>query len=291
MQVIKELSELKKWRSTFYNTTIALVPTMGFLHEGHLSLIKIAKDKADFVACSIFVNPTQFNEESDLENYPIDLLGDLEKLKNIGCDLVFCPNKEDIYSKNFSSKTLVEDLSLKLEGAHRPGHFDGVTTIVSILFNLFQPNFAIFGEKDFQQLRIIEKMVEDLHFPIQILRGKTVREQSGLALSSRNSRLSEKAKQIASEALRMMNHIKDAYSRGESDRKNLLKVGLNFFKKLKDIKLEYIEIVNEKSLDTEEKISANSRILCAFWIEGVRLIDNLELKENSKLICSDKVNC
>ncbi|SLN45279.1 Pantothenate synthetase [Pseudoruegeria aquimaris] len=168
---------------------LALVPTMGFLHEGHLSLIRRAKAEADVVAVSIFVNPTQFGDPADLEKYPRDTERDLALLKAEGVDLVFMPEVADVYFED--SETIVETTRLAnmMHGAVRPGHFRGVTTVVTMLFNIIQPDVAVFGEKDFQQLAVIRRMVRDLHIPVEIIGGRTCREADGLAMSSRNVRL------------------------------------------------------------------------------------------------------
>lgn len=217
---LKLRQTLKAFRGA--GESIAFVPTMGFLHEGHLSLVRTARRYASRVVVSIFVNPAQLNDPADFEKYPIDLVRDEQLLVSEGVDVLFIPTTETIYGSKklsadseYQSWVSVDRLTQPLEGAHRPGHFRGVTTVVSVLFNLVQPDVAVFGEKDFRQLRVIEQMVLDLKFPIKIVRGELVREPDGLAMSSRNVRLSPAARSAALSISRGLMRAQQLFKEGE----------------------------------------------------------------------------
>lgn len=254
---------------------ISLVPTMGYLHEGHLSLVRRCPESKVFA--SIFVNPLQFNDKKDFEAYPTDVDRDLGLLKQEGVCGVFIPHTEEIYPRGEVSRVSVPGLSDVLEGAFRPGHFEGVTTVVAKLFNIFEPDYAAFGEKDFQQLRIVEKLVTDLRYRVKIVRGPLVREESGLAMSSRNARLSCEGRSIASSLSKALFMAKDAAKRGASTSDNLRALVSDYLSKVRGIELEYVEVVTESDLSPTKEIGSGSRILAAIWVEGVRLIDNTPL--------------
>lgn len=259
----------------------ALVPTMGYLHPAHLSLVKIAKQHGDSVFVSIFVNPTQFNDPNDFKNYPVDLKRDLELLSNEDVDVVFTPEVKEIYGGESSSVDTwieVKPLSDMLEGKFRPGHFRGVTTVVGILFNIVKPDYAVFGEKDFQQLRVIEKMVENLRYDIRIVRGPLMREPDGLAMSSRNVRLSKEGRSLACEVYRSLSIAQEMFSAGQTSSEVLRKAALDRLSKFPDIKIEYVEIVEEENLLPLKAVNQPARLLSAVWVEGVRLIDNIPLR-------------
>jgi pantoate--beta-alanine ligase len=261
---------------------VGFVPTMGYLHQGHLSLVDIAKQKANFVVVSIFVNPMQFNNSEDFQKYPINIERDLELLQSRNIDLVYIPTVSDIYPNKVKVTLNPGELAAQFEGEFRPGHFEGVLTVVSILFNQVQPDLAVFGEKDFQQLTLIRKMVSDLQFPIEIIEGPIVREESGLAMSSRNSRLSEDGKKQAKALSFLLETFFKTLSEGNnSNLRDLKKLSIN---KTKDyypaFDLEYFEIVNQDTLEKFPDDSKSSEILInsprglvAGYIEGVRLID------------------
>ena len=196
---------------------VGFVPTMGYLHEGHLSLVKRAKEENQSVVVSIFPNPTQFAPDEDLESYPVDIEGDLRLLLKEGTDLVWIPDSADIYPENYQTWVDVEILTKKLEGIYRPNHFRGVTTIVAKLFNAVQPDKAYFGQKDAQQALVIKQMTRDLNYPIEILICPTVREPDGLAMSSRNSYLSEKERKAALCLIRGLEKAKKTYMKGEKN--------------------------------------------------------------------------
>jgi pantoate--beta-alanine ligase len=237
---------------------------MGYLHEGHLSLVRRAKERAPFTVVSIFVNPAQFNNKEDFEKYPIDIERDLSLLKTVGVDLVYIPKVEGIYPKDFSLKIKAGSKAEKFEGACRPGHFDGVVTVVNILFNQVQPTFAVFGEKDFQQVQVIEQMVSDLSMPVEIIRSALIREPSGLAMSSRNVRLSEEGKKIAAGIFRILDQTKQEFKTGKIQFSQIDTFLSNTFESEPGITLEYATAINDNGIP---------RVLFAGFVEGVRLID------------------
>ncbi len=266
MKVYKTIKEVKSYRANLKD--LAFVPTMGALHTGHLSLIELAKEKP--VAVSIFVNPLQFNDKSDFEKYPRDVERDLKKLQ--GVDFVFVPEPEEILGERLT-KVSVADISTKLEGKFRPGHFDGVSTIVATLFNIIEPTDVWFGEKDFQQVVLIEQMVRDLKFNINIHRAPIVREASGLALSSRNERLSDNGKSEAASISKGLFKMREAALKGEKNIEKLKQI----YRDLCTLEIEYIEVVDELTLDPITSVASKSRALTAVWCDGVRLIDNVSL--------------
>lgn len=261
---------------------VALVPTMGWFHEGHLSLMRAARERVDRVIVSLFVNPIQFGPTEDLENYPHDLDRDCELAEETGIDILFAPEKTAMYPENFASTVRVEGVTDTLCGASRPGHFDGVTTVVAKLFHLTLPHLAIFGEKDFQQLAVIRKMVRDLDFPIEIIGHPIVREENGLAMSSRNTYLHENE---LSAALSLSQSIDEA-------KKTVLRVGLQgvTVQELQELvrrrilahpecEVDYVEIVNRMTLQPCLQLSADSMLVLAVKLNNrIRLIDNSILK-------------
>lgn len=263
---------------------VGFVPTMGYLHEGHMSLIDRARSEGTEVVASIFVNPTQFNNREDFEKYPIDLNRDTRLLSERGVSLLFTPTPKDIYGPSnapptnaFQSWVTVDALSVPWEGAMRPGHFRGVTTVVSILFNIVQPDLAVFGEKDFQQLRLIEKMVDDLKLPISIVRGTLVREADGLAMSSRNVRLSSEARRDALLLSRGLFAAQTLFEGGERDPGRLTSVVREMLGQSSAIKVEYVACVSEHDLSELSEVNRPARLLVAAVVGGVRLIDNIGL--------------
>jgi pantoate--beta-alanine ligase len=278
VEVIYKEEKLKELVGGYrmFGEKIAFVPTMGYLHAGHLSLVKLAKEKGTKTVVSIFVNPTQFNDPNDFDQYPVDLERDLKMLEEAGVDVVFTPQKETIYGYDFESWVDLEKITKSLEGAKRPGHFKGVTTVVTILFHMVQPHFAVFGEKDFQQLRTIETLVRDLHMDVAIVRGPTVRESDGLAMSSRNARLSPEARELAPKLQQALKAMKDAFRKGEMETAKLTKIGMTALEHEK-INLEYLEIVDEVDLKAAWVAAPANRVLVAATIDGIRLIDNVSI--------------
>ncbi len=280
MQQIRSPDKLRKAVGEYRQSgqSIGFVPTMGNLHEGHLALVRYAKEAVDTVVVSIFVNPLQFDQMDDLQAYPKTLADDVRQLEMLDVDLLFVPEVGDIYPKDMTTVTRVEvpGVSERLEGASRTGHFTGVATIVAKLFNLVQPNIAVFGEKDFQQLAVIQKMVKELNFPIEVLSIPTVRELSGLAMSSRNNYLSEEQRWQAAGLYRILNHLADSIRSGERNYRELERNGTEMLLKA-GFKPDYLEICHSKTLlpasDTDDLLV----ILVAAWLGPARLIDNMPL--------------
>lgn len=257
---------------------IALVPTMGALHEGHLSLVKDAQQIADVVVCSIFVNPTQFNDPSDLEKYPRPEENDLRLLQEIRCDVAFIPTVEEMYPKTEESWHLdLGNLEQVWEGEKRPGHFQGVTQIVYKLFRLVEPDVACFGQKDFQQVMVIQRLIDIKKLPITLHICSTVRNEKGLALSSRNMRLSAAGKDKALALYRSLNHVKRYFKVRELN--TLRKEALDILHQEGEIEVEYLAICETRSLQEIDHIDPAKRhvALLVAWVEGVRLIDNMLL--------------
>ncbi|MCP4459726.1 MAG: pantoate--beta-alanine ligase [Cytophagales bacterium] len=257
--------------------TIGLVPTMGALHEGHLSLVRAART-CDVVIVSIFVNPRQFTNERDLKEYPRKLDGDLAILKG-KCDLVFAPGINDIYGNSPVSSLDFGDLGSRLEGEFRPGHFNGVGLIVAKLFNIILPDYAYFGLKDLQQYLLIKQLVKDLSFPIKIIGCTTIREESGLAMSSRNLKLSEKGIAVASKIFEGLNIVKEGFDSGESI-DNCRKRAAKYYERINGLEIEYLEFASEDLTILNDLNGAKEISVCiAAYVEGVRLIDNLYLRQ------------
>ncbi|MFT4660183.1 MAG: pantoate--beta-alanine ligase [Patiriisocius sp.] len=258
--------------------TIALVPTMGALHDGHLTLIKNALSVADIVVCSIFVNPTQFNKADDLKKYPRQQKKDAALLKSVGCHVLFAPNVKQVYPSDFvRNEANLGKLAQVMEGANRPGHFEGVVEVVSRLFDIVEPNKALFGEKDFQQLAVLRKMTEELDYNIEILGVPIVREKSGLAMSSRNQRLSKKGKIQAAFIFKTLSELSGNYaSLTPNTVKSVIK---DKFEKESTLELEYFELGDNRLLQPIKnwKGPDGVRAFIGAWIDGVRLIDNMEL--------------
>ncbi len=282
MKVLYEISEVRAARREC-RSTLGLVPTMGALHEGHLSLIKKSVEKCEKTIVSIFVNPTQFGPNEDYEKYPRTVEEDLKKCEAAGADYVFLPTNSVIYGETKPLVTLNVDKELTsiLCGKSRPIHFNGVAQIVSILFNIAQPDTAFFGEKDYQQLTVIRKMVSDLHFPLEIVGVPTVREASGLAKSSRNRYLSENELAVAPNIYKIMNIIKEKAETCRKENKTVSVESLeNEAKKMiselvPGSKIDYFEIRSTNDLTRSENLSDDSRIFTAVYVGTTRLIDNL----------------
>jgi pantoate--beta-alanine ligase len=257
------------------NKTVGFVPTMGALHAGHFSLVKAARAQCDIVVVSIFVNPTQFNDKNDLEKYPRDLTADAAMLASYDVDYVYAPEHSEVYPDGFSTYVYVDDLTESLEGASRPGHFRGVATVVTILFNTIRPDFAYFGQKDAQQLAIIKRLTRDLGFEMEIVELPTVREESGLALSSRNALLSEEEREKAAVIFRALREAKVAYKSGERNALKLTEIVQKVISEEPLARVDYIAVVDHDSLQPVDKIGdAEAIIAAAVFIGDIRLIDN-----------------
>jgi pantoate--beta-alanine ligase len=273
-------AEMRQLRHEWHQSglKLAFVPTMGALHEGHLALVREAKKRADKVVVSIFVNPLQFGPKEDFSTYPRMLQADSDKLNPLGVDALFIPNAADMYPSGFATYVVNDKLSDILCGRFRPGHFRGVLTVVSKLFNLVQPDIALFGKKDYQQCYLLKKMVRDLCFPIEVIGCETMRETDGLAMSSRNLRLTAEERSIAPELFRCMKALQNAYKAGEMNKQRLLD---GFVKALGDssaFRLEYAELRGLADLaDFTETIDNSAVLIVAAHLGAVRLIDNLEL--------------
>lgn len=279
-QTTQELrAEISSWKKK--GLRVGFVPTMGYLHDGHLSLVKRMKKEVDRIIVSIFVNPLQFNDPKDLDVYPVDLPRDAALLEKEGVDALFIPSRETMYPLGHQTKVTVTTLSQELEGAFRPGHFEGVTTVVSLLFNIVQPDAAIFGEKDFQQLRIIEQMVKDLAMPIDIIRGELIRETDGLAMSSRNVRLKGEARGAALVLSRSLTGMQSMYADGETSVALLCSRAAQVIAEEQLAKLEYVSVVDEATLKEVNAISEDRpyRAIMAVFVDGVRLIDTMRLTQ------------
>jgi len=259
---------------------ISYVPTMGALHQGHLSLVKMAVRLGDLVVASIFVNPAQFGPKEDFKKYPRDLKKDKELLQKAGCDLIFAPSIKDIYPEGYLTYMEVEELSQKLEGASRPGHFKGVCTIVAKLFNLVQPDFAIFGQKDAQQAIIIKKMTEDLNFPVRIIVSPTVREKDGLACSSRNSYLYPEERTQAKVLYQALKLGEKLIKAGEKSPKKIVNKMRELIYKEKLARIDYIALIDTEKLESVKIIKGEILLSLAVKFGKTRLIDNLKLKAN-----------
>jgi len=260
------------------NQVITLVPTMGALHEGHLSLINYAKPLTDITVCSIFVNPTQFNDPKDLEKYPRPIENDIALLESVGCDILFMPTVEEMYPENDPQWHIdLGNLDQIWEGEHRPGHFQGVTQIVFKLFDLVKPNQACFGQKDFQQVMVIQRMIDIKNLDIKLLICPIIRSEAGLALSSRNARLSEEGKENALTLITALRFIQDNLK--QKSVAELLDGAKAIIASNPAVELEYLSICETSTLAPVENIESGKDYvaLIAAWVEKVRLIDNILL--------------
>ncbi len=282
--LVHTIDEVKNTVKEWKGLKVGLVPTMGALHEGHLSLIKKAKETCDKVVVSVFVNPIQFGPSEDFDKYPRTLDKDMELCNSVGVDLVFAPTPKEMYGEGnrLSNDTLTYVCPPffyvnKLCGKTRVGHFDGVCTVVLKLFNIVQPNYGFFGQKDAQQVIIIKKMVKDLNVPIEIIQCPIVREESGLALSSRNKYLSEEGKKDALVLSQILKNIKACYQKGITDVSALKETAYSYLTDKHD--MEYLEILDRNTLEEKSNADRESIALIACRVEGVRLIDNIYLGE------------
>lgn len=254
---------------------LGFVPTMGALHEGHLSLVRAARASCDAVAASIFVNPTQFGPNEDLAKYPRSYDRDRELLEREGVEILFAPAVEEMYPAGAVTWVTVEELSGKLDGRSRPGHFRGVTTVVAKLFHIVEPDAAFFGQKDAAQVAIIQRMVRDLNLPVEIVVGPIVREPDGLAMSSRNAYLHPEQRKRALVLYHSLMGVKRLIDAGERNAATLANAGRAAFLKETNVRLDYFEIVDPESLDPVSDISRGALVAVAAFVGATRLIDNL----------------
>lgn len=276
LKIVRTVKDLRRyvgrWRAE--GGRIALVPTMGALHAGHLGLVKLAKKKADKAVVSIFVNPTQFAAHEDLSRYPRDEAGDLAKLASVGADLVWSPAPEEMYPRGFATRIVPEGAALGLEGEFRPAHFGGVATVCCKLFSQVTPDFAVFGEKDYQQLSVIRQMVRDLDLPLEILSLPTVREKDGLALSSRNAYLTPEERRIAPSLNRALRDAVQNLAKGETVLATVAAARAEL-KRAGFAKIDYVEVRDAETLAPFDPASGRpGRVLAAVWLGRTRLIDN-----------------
>lgn len=278
IQIARTIAELRKvvgaWKSQSLKST--LVPTMGALHKGHLEIVRMARTLTDRTIVSIFVNPTQFNNPSDLANYPRTLEADTRLLEEAGVDLLFAPEQKEMYPEDFATRIAVAKVSEGLCGAFRPGHFEGVATVVAKLFNQSQADFAVLGEKDYQQLHVVRRMTRDLDIPIGIVAHPTVRESDGLAMSSRNARLTLEERKLAPELARQLNIAGTAFRQGRPARDiyqaaEAAILGAGFSS------VEYFELRAERDLMPLQALSEPARLLTSANLGRVRLIDNIPI--------------
>lgn len=280
MRIISNVLEMQAVAEDLRKTQIiGFVPTMGYLHEGHLALVKRARHLADVVVVSIFVNPTQFGPTEDLDRYPRDMERDKALLEQEKTDIIFFPEAQDIYPPGYSTYIEVRNIDEHLCGKIRTGHFTGVATVVAKLFNIVKPNFAVFGQKDYQQLRIIERMVEDLNMDVKILSHPTVREADGLAMSSRNTYLSPEERERALSISRAIRKVEALYREGERDPARLKGEAEAVLSAAKDVEIEYVSVCDAATLEERATLTDKAVLAIACRVGKTRLIDNTLLSE------------
>ena len=272
--VVSTIDEIKKITAAFRGGTLGLVPTMGYLHDGHMNLVKQSLNKCDHTVVSIFINPRQFSPNEDLDIYPKNLSGDIEKLESIGADVLFYPNKDTIYPEGFKTNVQVDGITQHLCGKSRPELFKGVATVVLKLFNIVRPQHAFFGEKDWQQLAVIETMTRDLNLDVHIHRVPLIREPDGLAMSSRNSNLSPEERKKALSLSRALNDSKEKVNRGITSSKQLRQNIKSIITAESGTQIDYISICDPISLEEKEEVKGRTLIALAVKIGPARLIDN-----------------
>ena len=276
MQIIRPLADMTHWSNEIIarGETLALVPTMGYFHEGHLSLMRLAGRLADHVVVSLFVNSLQFSPGEDLSKYPRDLEKDTWMAENEKVDILFVPTDSEMYFPDFDAHVRVEGITASLCGKQRPSHFEGVTTVVAKLFNIIKPQYAVFGQKDFQQLSVVRKMVRDLNWDIEIVGHPIVREDDGLAMSSRNTYLSSEERNKARCLPKAIQHAKARFTGGLKDAGQLISEIRDIISFNSGVSIDYISIVDKDTLSDNEVIDSQSVLALAVRIGGTRLIDN-----------------
>jgi len=279
MQIIREVKAMQAAcrEARRAGRTIGLVPTMGALHAGHVSLVRAARRQSEFVTASIFVNPLQFGPTEDLDKYPRTFEEDCRKLEAEGADLLFAPTNAEMYPTDASTYVNVEGLSDRLDGASRPGHFRGVTTVVAKLFEIVRPDRAFFGQKDAAQVAVLRRMVRDLNMDLELIVCPIVREEDGLAMSSRNVYLSPAERKAALCLSRSLATVREFYRGGEHDRERLLAAGRDVIAAEPLAKLDYYELVNWDTLEPLREARAGTLVAVAAWVGNTRLIDNCVL--------------
>ena len=279
MHIARTVEEMKKLRNSIPESQkVGFVPTMGYLHEGHLSLLKQARKENDTVILSIFVNPIQFGPNEDLDRYPRDFERDERLAKEVGTDIIFYPTPEQMYPENYSSYVITEGLDKHLCGAKRPGHFKGVMTVVLKLFNITRPHNTYFGQKDIQQARIIEQMIKDFNLDINMHICPIVREEDGLAMSSRNVYLSPEERKQAAILYKALTNAKSLFEQGERNAEIIIKETEKLVKSSNLAKIDYVEIVDYDTMSPVKKLGKKSVLALAVYFGKTRLIDNIILE-------------
>ena len=284
MQIIHPLVDMTCWSREIISSgkTVALVPTMGYFHEGHLSLMRLAGQLADKVVVSLFVNSLQFGPNEDLSRYPRDLDRDAAMAENEKVDILFVPSDREMYSADFNARVMVGGITETLCGKQRPGHFEGVTTVVAKLFNIVKPHFAVFGQKDFQQLSVIRKMTSDLNWDIEIVGHPIVREDDGLAMSSRNTYLSSEERSKALCLYSAVSHAQQRFAEGLRDADRLKSEIRGIISANSGVNIDYISVVDKDTLSDKEVIDTKSVLALAVRVGSTRLIDNCFLANNTE---------
>jgi pantoate--beta-alanine ligase len=280
MNTIKSVSDMQQWACATREAgkKITFVPTMGFLHEGHVALMREGKERGDYLVVSIFVNPTQFGVGEDYEDYPRDLEGDTEKVSSAGGDIIFAPSAKEMYPSGYQTFVAVEKVTQNLCGASRPTHFQGVTTVVAKLFNIVKPHVSIFGEKDYQQLVTIRQMTRDLNFDIEIIGMPTIREEDGLAMSSRNKYLSSEERKQALCLFNALNQVEKLFRGGEKNSKKLIDRAATIIRVQSAADIDYVKVCHPETIEDLEWIDDKALMALAVKIGKTRLIDNRVLK-------------
>jgi len=279
METLSTISDYRSWRREVPpDKVVGFVPTMGALHEGHLAHLRFLRERLDVIVASVFVNPTQFDRDDDFTHYPRDVKADGALLREEGWDVLFAPERSRIYPPDFATTVSVEGLTERYEGAHRPGHFDGVTTVVCKLLDIVQPDLLTLGEKDAQQLAVVRRMVVDLNFDVEICSVPTVRDSDGLALSSRNVRLSESERIEALSLFKCLQAAREALE----DRPDVDRARDEMHSCVSDaVELDYADIVDDRDFTRATSVNGPLRAIIAGRIGGIRLIDNLLLKNRN----------
>lgn len=280
MQILNSVNDMQTLAEDLHSKgrILALVPTMGALHEGHLDLVRLAATRADCVVVSIFVNPTQFGPSEDFAKYPRDIEGDTAKCVAAGADVIFAPTAEELYPKNYSTYIAEENVARPLEGATRPHHFRGVTTVVAKLFNIVRPDVAVFGQKDAQQVAVVRKMIADLHYNVDLVVAPTTRDHDGLALSSRNRYLSAGQRNEALAINRTLHLVAAMVEKGERRADRLMAEATHALAQHLKVRVIYVAIVDRDTMEPmREVVLGRSLVAIAAWVDEVRLIDNVLL--------------
>jgi pantoate--beta-alanine ligase len=279
MEILRTNAEMSRWRDECYRKgqIVGFVPTMGYLHRGHLALVEEALRRADQVVVSIFVNPTQFSPGEDLDQYPRDFERDLDLCRKLGTHAIFAPEVEEMYPPGFQTRVLVERLSRNLCGLHRPGHFDGVALVVTKLFCAVRPHLAVMGEKDFQQLVVVKRLSRDLNLGVEIIPHPTVRESDGLAMSSRNTYLSKEERQSALSLYRSLLAARELVKEGEGRVEVLTDKIRAKIEAEPHCKIQYVQVVDEDTLTNIAEVTPKAVMAMAVFVGKARLIDNMRL--------------